>query len=152
MHAVGPKRTRVSWSCIRTRRSPLECLKEYAGKRNRVGCSSGAVHPPPLMPRCATAFNFVIPTGADLDFPASRYCPKRRMRLSVKKAARSSPRPLRWTGNPGQRRGPAGSIGPHANADEGRSWASLPILRDNPAVLTQTPLGPEGMLCIRARL
>ncbi len=27
-----------------------------------------SVHPPPLMPRWATALNFVIPTGADPDF------------------------------------------------------------------------------------
>jgi hypothetical protein len=27
-----------------------------------------SVHPPPLMPRWATALNFVIPTGADADF------------------------------------------------------------------------------------
>ena len=38
-------------------------------------------------------------------FPTSRYRPRRRMRLSVRKAARSSPTPLSWTGNPGERRG-----------------------------------------------
>jgi hypothetical protein len=35
------------------------------------------------MPRWVTVFNFVIPTGADSEFPRTWYRPRQRMRLSI---------------------------------------------------------------------
>jgi hypothetical protein len=73
------------------------------------------------MPRCATAFNFVIPTGADLDFlhrgtAQSNVCGFLQRKPHEVGQGHYAGQEIR--GSVGE--GPAVSFGPHANADEGQ--------------------------------
>ncbi len=107
---------RTSVHGLKMRAKPFKCSCSVGKETNsvpqgrlrvrlvQISLFFDSVHPPPLLPRWVTALNFVIPTGGP-GFPISRCRPRRRMRLSLRKATRNSPTPLTWTGNPGERKG-----------------------------------------------